>query len=472
MFKISLLSLFTLFTVVFTVLAIDEYIGETYIYLFFTVASSLLVYIGFRKNAIFFDTFLGIFLWLGFWLKTTVNIVFYDSRFKEGLSTINISPDVFDESLFVSSIAFISFILASYVREKFFFTYSAKEKENVNGLFIFYKKHRKKILFLYVFIFLLIGFSNLYLGIYQRGEISKTILPFGMNGVYKWLLLFGLSTYATLILKYEFNLQKRTGYFVPILVLIESFITNVSLFSRGMVLNSSSIGYGMLKHLKSRMIRIDIKFLFILIFVFVFLFLISISVVDTLRKDSMDNTKVNVVTNITSKQTVDTPFYLLIKRWVGAEGMLAVSNSDAKGWALFKKAMAEKPGDYATSFYDANLINSPYKNMDMSTHHYISLPGFIAFFYYANSILFLSIIIFLLSLFASFLEYLSYKADAGNFMLAALIAQVVAYRYTHFGYAPAQSYLLFGSIVLNLFLIYGVNKIASLWYKKELEDVV
>jgi len=55
--------------VVLAFVAGAEYPGNVAIYAGFTVVSSLFLYAGFRKNAIFFDTFIGVLLWLGFWLR-------------------------------------------------------------------------------------------------------------------------------------------------------------------------------------------------------------------------------------------------------------------------------------------------------------------------------------------------------------------------------------------------------------------
>ena len=57
------------------------------------------------------------------------------------------------------------------------------------------------------------------------------------------------------------------------------------------------------------------------------------------------------------------------------------------------------------------------------------------------------------------LEYLTYMLAGKNVILCSLIAQVIAYRYAHFGYAPKNSYLLFGSIILNIAIIYLARKI-------------
>ena len=46
------------------------------------------------------------------------------------------------------------------------------------------------------------------------------------------------------------------------------------------------------------------------------------------------------------------------------------------------------------------------------------------------------------------------------------MGQVIAYRYAHFGYVPAQSYLLFGSLFLNILIIYLFNKLLFVIYDR------
>ena len=65
------------------------------------------------------------------------------------------------------------------------------------------------------------------------------------------------------------------------------------------------------------------------------------------------------------------------------------------------------------------------------------------------------------------IEISVFKLGGGNLILCALLAQVVAYRYAHFGYVPSRSYLLFGSLYLNLFLIYYSNQFLVYWYERK-----
>ncbi len=116
--------------------------------------------------------------------------------------------------------------------------------------------------------------------------------------------------------------------------------------------------------------------------------------------------------------------------------------------------------------YDQEFILSPYLKMDKSKHHFISLPGILAFFYYPGSFIFLFFSMFFLGFFGAGVEMFVYKLGGANIILCALLAQVVAYRYAHFGYAPNQSYLLFGSIFINMLIIYFFDRFLLILNKK------
>ena len=77
---------------------------------------------------------------------------------------------------------------------------------------------------------------------------------------------------------------------------------------------------------------------------------------------------------------------------------------------------------------------------------------------------------FVLGLIAAAIEISAFRLGGGNVILCAIMAQVVAYRYAHFGYRPNQSYLLFGALYLNLFMIYFSNKIALCWNKRNAQS--
>jgi hypothetical protein len=152
---------------------------------------------------------------------------------------------------------------------------------------------------------------------------------------------------------------------------------------------------------------------------------------------------------------------LFIDRWVGIEGVLAVSSSQKTGWDLWRQAWGEIYSDHSTSFYDLNLIESPYLTADTTKNHYISLPGIVAFLFYPGSFSFLFSGMFLIGAIGAAIEFIAYKLGGRNLILCSLLGQVVAFRFASFGYAPNQTYLLFSSLFLNLIIIYAADKLLS-----------
>lgn len=463
-----------LFSAAIVLLAINahmQYVGAAYVYLLFTVVSTTLLYLGFNKKAIFFDAFIGIFFWLGFWLKLTIRVGFADGMFFEHTGDFDGSGAAFDRGLLVASCGMAGLIVATLIRRRFFsFPDEMKNDIGLPGLFDFYKKHRKFVLAGFVILFLFISLSNLYLGIYQRGQVARTVLPYGLGGIYKWLLLFGLTSVAAVALRFEYLIGNNKPYLVSILSVMESFASNVSLLSRGMVLNMGALFYGLYKNSKSSR-KLSFRFLVVVMLVFGLLFVSSVTVVNYLRFHgpevfgrTWDNAEVTSQTSSAAVRGMTTP--LFIDRWVGMEGVLAVSSSQKIGEELWHQAWQEIYRDYGTSFYDLNLIQSSYLNIDTSKHHYISLPGIIAFCFYPGSFVFLFGALLLVGLIGAAIEIFVYKFGGRNLILCSLLAQVVAFRFASFGYVPTQSYLLFGTLFLNVMILFGLDKILLFRYRK------
>lgn len=440
------------------VLASTKYSGQAYVFFIFSIISNLLLYFGFTRNAIFFDTFIGVFFWLGFWLKTAIRLITTDGFFYVPVGNFNGSAEAFDKALLVSSFAFLGLLIASMLRRRFLFNYPEKIEYVKTGLLDFYYRYRKTIWAVFVLLLLFIGVSNVFLGIYQRGSITRTILPFGLNGVYKWLLLFGLASISAIIVWLESQLTKTVSTIAISLGLIETFVSNVSLLSRGMILNSGALLLGVFRSLKFNSITFKLRHVFITFFVFSTLFVGSVYIVNFIRADLFNNfdSQEQVVEEMHASATP-----LFIDRWVGIEGVMAVSSYPKLGWPLWKEAVNEVYDENQTSFYDNNFIESSYVKTDKSKHHFISLPGIVAFFFYPGSFVFLFFAMVIVGFGAALIEYATYQLGGKNVILCSLFAQVIAFRFASFGYVPKQSYLLFGSLILNILIIFLVNKFIS-----------
>jgi len=448
---------------VLSFLALLKYPGFGPIYVLFAILSNALLYFGFRRNAIFFDTFIGILFWLGFWLKLTFRVAFMDGHFHEPVGDFDGSGAGFDRARVVASCGFLGLLAASVIREKYMFTYPVKLTEVAQeGLIKAYHNQRRAVLFGFAILFVTVAVTNFYFGIYQRGSIPRTVLPYGLGLMYSWLLLFGLASISAVIVHCEFTLNKKTSYPVVIVSLVEEFLANVSFLSRGMIINVSALGYGAFRYLKLNSTESQWRFWAVSFSVFMLLFGSSVILVEYLRSMDPDNPRSIDLVAIGRGTKV-----LFLDRWVGIEGVMAVSSYPKQGWDFWSEAWKETYSNKQMSFYDTHLITSPYRDMDVTKHHYISLPGIVAFCFYPGSFPFLFLCMLILGGIAAAIEISVFKLGGGNVILCALLAQVVAYRFAHFGYVPSRSYLLFGSLYLTLFIVYFSNEFLLDWNKRK-----
>ena len=435
------------------ILAARHYPGNVGVYALFTVFANGLVVFGLRKHAMFFDLFIAAFLWLGFWLKASVRLAFYEGRFFEATGHFDGSGAAFDRALLIACTAFAALMLASWVRERFLFRGAGMPSDGETALQRFYERHRRVTWIAFATVVVAVAVTNFRLGVYQRGVVARTVLPFGLNAIYSWLLLFGLASVSALLLHFEFIVRRRISFAAAGLTLLEAFLSSVSLLSRGMVLNVAALAYGLARAAARRRVGLGAKFWLLSGCAFVFLFASSVALVHYARLN--DLSEISFAKIVRANRSLPAPF---LDRWVGIEGVMAVSSYADLGWDTWKRAWREKLSS-ELSFYDTTFIESPYLDSDRNKHNYVSLPGVVAFCFYPGSFSFLFVCIFALAVLAAGIERSAFHLGGGNAVLCALIALVVASRYAHFGYAPAHSYALLGAIYLNLALIYFSNKL-------------
>lgn len=445
-----------------------NYHGHWSVYLLFTLVANTLFFNGFRRRAIYFDTFIGIFVWLGFWLKFSVRVAFFSGEFYEPIGAFDGSSMAFDRALNISTCGISAFLLASLVRQKFFSYPDSPIACARSGLFHLYKAHRKLVIGAFLCLVFLVSTTNAWLGIYQRGMVTQTVLPYGMNGVFKWLLQFGMASISALIIRFEIELNREVSLVAIVSSLLEAFFSNVSLLSRGMILNSMGLCIGAVRTIQAAKTKLSLLRASIAALVFVALFATSVFSVNYLRANAFAGAATNDSTRAAMGVARGMTTSLFLDRWVGIEGVMAVSSSKLLGWELWHEALAEKFQEKRLSLYDRVFIDSPYANAstDNPNNHFVSLPGVVAFFYYPGSYIFLFVALFFLGLFAAAIECFAYRFGGRNWVLCSLFAQVIAFRYVSFGYVPGQSYLLLGSLVLNVLFIFAADKMLTMYQSR------
>lgn len=440
-----------LIPIIFLVIETCTYLKDSILeYLFFCLISNLYFFMGFRKKSMFYETFLATFLWLGFWLKISLRVSFNNSMFYSPIGNFNFSYEQWSGVFITVSIAILTLIIFSLIREKFFYYDKTNHSHNhISHFQFFYKKNRKIILCSFILFVILVTTLNAQWGIYQRGEITKTFLPYGLNNFFKLLLLYGFTSISTLFISYEIKLRNKVSILLYSIFNLETFFSSVSMLSRAMILNTSAVAWGILRSFNIRREKIGYKSLLIFSFITFLLFSSSIIAVSQLRKKMfIDSKATNALNTINISQTANHTLDLILGRWVGAESMFAVQGYKNRGFGLLYEALNEEYSQNKMSFFDKNFIKSPYINTDFEKHHFVTLPGFIAFLAYTDSLVFIFLSCLVLSLICFSLEFLSFKVSNKNIIFCSLIGYFLSFRLTHFGYVPNRSYLFLTALLL------------------------
>ena len=258
-----------IFSIIFLLffMALIKYPGHAIYYVVFSIVANSMLYFCFRPQAIFFDTFIGLLFWLGFWLKLTFRLVFMDGVFVLA-GHFDGSPEAFDRAVLVATCGLSGLVFASYLRGKFLFNYPQVAVIGTQpGLFGFYVDYRKYILVLFFLFLIGVGYLNAHLGIYQRGEITKTILPFGLNRVITWLLLFGMASFVAIVLNFELKINKKNYGWAIIYSFLEGVVSSSSQLSRGMLLSTGSLLYGVFYNFRINSFKVTKRFFVVVVWV-------------------------------------------------------------------------------------------------------------------------------------------------------------------------------------------------------------
>ena len=478
--SIKLFIFFILVSIFFRTIII--YKGNWLIYFLFSLVSNYLIWFAFRKNFSFFEIFFSIFLWLGFWFKFTFILSLSDGVFREGVGRFNYSPEQFDLVLIVSSIAILGVIVAGYIRN-FFFNYPNIDFKKIL-LSLFYQKYRNIILCVFFFIIVLISCVNFYLKIYQKGIVPLENYNFLFSGFIKMLLLFGLTSISSFIIYFEIVTFKKLSNLTLIIVLLETFFSSLSMISRAMFFSCLPIYFSIYKFTRSIKKNFDISYFIKFFIVVICLFYISVVSVNFIRskyfyiglssftpeefnklnknkelqftEDSTGNFVYLDKKIIKNTSSLNEFLYLSVNRWVGIDAVMSVvGSSEILNFNLLKRSFLDRFQIDSLPFYEKTFGLENEKSINLIKNiKGNTLPGIIAFLYYSGSFIFMFLIIVGLCLLASLIEFLSFLVSKQNMIFSSIISMVIAYRFTHFGYLPNQSYLLFGSMFFTILFVF------------------
>ena len=506
---------FYLFLFITFLRTIIFYPGNQYIYLLFSIISMFHLFYGLRKGSYFVDKFIALFFWSGFWFKFSFEFAYNlwgEINFREGIGHFEKTPVGYDNVLLISSVGILAFIFTSFINKLVFSTHEASFKDATN---LFYNNNKKIIYLSFYLVIFLVSTINVYYGIYQKGVIPNENFSIYISYLFRWLLLFGFTSFACILLYFEVA-NKNINYKLIYLLFFESFISNLSLLSRSAIFNLISLIYGLFHYLNK--LKLKNKFILGLMLFSIILFFLNILSVNKIRdlkfygelkiskiynikkfaesKKEFEslfvtNSSMNDLSNIFEKKTQDrinifdliesshynTNFftsnlydiiYLVTNRWVGIDAVMSVySQKDHLNFDLIRQSLNEKFDQNTYSFFEKNFLkrNDKISDKNLVNSNAVILPGLIAYLYFSGSKVFLFISIFIIVFVCQILERLSYKLSKKNIIFTAFMGYIFASRLAHSGYLVSNNINYLIALLLNLFVVYliviifkGLNK--------------
>lgn len=500
-----LIKLILILHVIVAGFATFHYAGNAMYFVAFSLAFLAVLFSALKSYSTPTLCFFGGMIWLGFFLKVCAHFVF-KVPMGEATGDFSYSGPDWDHALLLSSVVGLAYSLTTtgirvYLekkhRNKSLFVLSTYESAAKSPA---PKTLRTRLLFgSFTFLVLGLTIANLFLGINISGMVAMTILPWPGNALVAWTLYYGLALLACELCLWEYKNfgQHRWGFAV---VLIEAAAVSLSILSRGLFVFRvvPLLLFNLFNYKKLGMSKNSLFFRVALVAVAGFatisstnvarsmLFNQSATVFDVYDVDDPDMylfdpremkadppqtsatsvgaTGKNILENMSpelpttqdvTKSITGQALGLMLNRWIGIEGILAVDSWPGKSVSFMRDAFVTKPAIGDVDVY--NIIAKSGHSPSMM-YNFSSIPGPAAAFFYSGSIwiMFLGISFFCLIMALLDLEIFRYFK---NPFLTMILSFQFASAFSQFGLAPPQFVISIGMTIFGLIGLFVLRRI-------------
>lgn len=220
-----------LFWIVLFAGGLSGYPGSKLIYLLFSVTSLTMLASGLYRQVSYGYLFLVIFLWLGFWLKLTVHVIF-QYPYVEPIGFFDGTVAAWDGVLGVAIVASIGLAMGRILYELVGRKSTMVIVKGGSGAPAWYPAVRKWLWLCILAVIVSIAVINAVYGILQIGLVPRTILPWPLNAAVAWMVSIGSAMGITTLIWWDIALNKDIS--LPIYAIItEASLSTVSMLSRG-----------------------------------------------------------------------------------------------------------------------------------------------------------------------------------------------------------------------------------------------
>lgn len=333
-------------------------------------------------------TFIAIFLFLGFCGKFWVHGVLGFS-FVEPIGAFDASAPAWDRALWLAAAGAMGMAAARSI-ELFYhrshvITDLAAVVRQAPGWFT---RHRHAVWAVVLAAVVGLNAWNVVAAFYQIGVNPRVVLPARLNVPIAWLINIGFALVVAVLVHWELQ-QARAGALYA--AIVEALACSVSTLSRSAyILHAGSYLFAALERSRELRLLLRPQWRLRLVAALAVGFVVAILAVQWLRASVYfaPATGPGVVTAQAAGESYfvqllrQVPF-LVVHRWVGLEGMLAVTAHSGTSLGLFADALMESPKVGGAGLYQ-RIAGSAYAPSQQFT--FLTLPGVLAVLAYSGSL--------------------------------------------------------------------------------------
>ena len=289
-------------------------------------------------------TVFAAFLVLGLWAKTLVHTI-WQPMFLEPVGSFGNTPDEWDHALAAMIAGALGVLAARGLHLAYSRRRSPPSDSPAPGWFA---RHRALWWLLTVAAMIVVNAANLKYAFYQIGVDTKGVLPLRLHIVFSWLVNIGFALWIAALLGWDYRAQPPSLIRGILAAFFEALASSVSAFSRILYLVHGGPYWLALWEERTRL-ALSRRAIAVLVAAFILPFVASVFAVFVLRAHYYP-ANADVGRNI----KLEIP-QLVVQRWVGLEGVLAVGSLAERSTSLVVTAITESPKAGADSLFQRTV---------------------------------------------------------------------------------------------------------------------
>ena len=383
---------FPIFFLLFSLPGALRFPGSLGVFAAFSITSGLLIALALPSPRLYSYSFFAAFLSLGFFLKLQAFLIL-EAGLIEPMGQFSGSPSEWNQVLKVCTAGIAGVVIARAAH----LLWLRGRSRPAGGLGEpppgWYIQWRRWIWSAALGITLAISVWNFKVSFYQVGVIPAMVLPMHLNVLAGWMLYIGLAMLFAVLLYWEIGFNPKNCHLVFLALICEAVVTSSSMLTRaGYLFHTVPCLVVMVSHFRETATILSKLKMAILLGAFIVGFLASLGTVSILRvftypMSPAERFPNGAIQSESLRQRIDSMTRqvcsLFVGRWIGLEGVGAVSSYKALGPSLLRDGLREDPGHGVSSIYQ-RISQSLYK--PLNSFVFLTIPGIVAVLDYSGSL--------------------------------------------------------------------------------------